>query len=107
MSTPQRIGGLVFAPSNAGTLFVAQMPLGVSGINFVTMQPYKRRLPTSCQIGIGPIPDRVFFKFSHSAQTGLRNFMAPVLATERCAFTTRLRLTGVNLNSLANRTALS
>ena len=33
--------------------------------------------------------------------------MAPVLATERCAFTTRVRLTGVRPNSLANRTALS
>jgi hypothetical protein len=53
------------------------------------------------------IPDRVFFTFSRLAQTDLRNFMAPVLATERCAFTTRLRLTGVRPNSLANRTALS
>jgi hypothetical protein len=63
--------------------------------------------PLRCRIGIGPIPDRAFFTFSHSAQAGLRNFMAPVLANERCAFTTRLRLTGVRPNSLANRTALS
>jgi hypothetical protein len=98
MSTPSASAGFVFTPNNVGTLFVAQMPLGGQRHQLCdNAASYDVVCPLRCRIGIGPIP----------AQTGLRNFMAPVLATQRCAFTTRLRLTGVRPNSLANRTALS
>ena len=106
MSTPSASAALSLRQIMSVRSLSRRCRSAASGINFVTMRPPTTSFAhfdagsESAQAGIGS-----FFTFSHLAQTGLRNFMAPV--TERCAFTTRLRLTGVRPNSLANRTALS